>query len=125
VQDFFQQAREIVGAQQARQDAWRPIGVRWSGMSENPYPEVEGVDAVQRRLQADAERYAKWAASPTGRFVEAANLIYKATGDERLLQCYSRGLDTDADLAAKLLSTMEGPAADQARAALRDWKDAQ
>lgn len=124
MQDFFHQACEIVAAQQALRDAWKPTGVCWSGITHNPAPEVDTVEHVQAKLEAEAERYTAWKTTPTGRFVCAAKLICDATGDERLLQCWTRGLDTNHDFATKLLTEMEGPAADQARAALQDWKDA-
>lgn len=118
---LLETARQIVGAQEAA-NAGRGTSLHGFASSYQP---VESVEAVQDRLRADAERYAAWSATATGRFVRAAKLVFDATGDERLLQCWTRGLDTNHDFAAKLLTEMKGPAADQARAALRDWKDAQ
>jgi len=68
---------------------------------------------------------AQRAASPAGRFLQAALKIERATGDDRLANCARRGLDTNAERAGKLLAEVEGPAADEARAALADFLGAQ
>lgn len=120
MQDFLEQAREIVGAQQA---ALTSRGTSLHGWATGPV-DLPTVEETAARLEREAVAYAAFKATPTGRFVTAAKLIFDATGDERLLQCWTRGLDTNADFAAKLLSEMEGPAADQARAALANWRNA-
>lgn len=117
-QDFFTAARQIVERQQAAHTAaW--TGVHYSGL-EPDAPRVETVENVALRLEREAQRCAEWRLTPGGRFYVAAHAIYAATGDDRLLNCHSRGLATNADLAACMLDRMEGPAADEARAALLD-----
>lgn len=116
--DFFPIAREIVAGQQAARAAtW--TGVHYSGL-EPDAPRVETVESVALRLEREAQRCAEWRLTPGGRFYVAAHAIYAATGDDRLMNCHSRGLATNADLAADLLSGMSGPAADECRAALAD-----
>ena len=117
-------AEVIVASQRERRARWHPTGVCWSGLTHNPCPVVERVEDVVARLEAEEARHAAFRATPAGRFVRAASLIYDATGDERLLQCFSRGLDSEADFAAKLLAEMAGSAAELAREALADWRAA-
>lgn len=91
----------------------------FSGMGPGPF-----TARTEAQIVADAtarfERAQAAAATPEGRFRTAAALIFRATGDERLLNCSSRGIDSNADLAADLLRTMQGPAAEAARAALAE-----
>lgn len=100
-------------------EALRQSGACWSGMGPGPF-----TARTEAQIVADAtarfERAQAAAATPEGRFRTAASLIFRATGDERLLNCSSRGIDTNADLAADLLRGMDGPAADAARAALAE-----
>lgn len=117
---FFTVAREIVAHQEARREAHPKTGVCWSAMT-SPAPEVESVEVVAARLEAEAERAAQFRATPEGRFHAAAWAILKATGDERLMGCVNRGLsEIEIARAARILSAMSGPAADQARDALAD-----
>lgn len=99
-----------------------PTGVSWSGLTQNPPPVVDRVEDVVARIEADEARHAAFRATPAGRFVRAAGLIYEATGDERLLQCFSRGLETNVDLAERILANMSGPAVEVAAGALADWR---
>ena len=116
--DFLAEAREIVAAQQARRDRFVPNGVCWSAMAPEP-PVVETVEAVAARLEQQHAKRQAYLATPEGRFMTAALAIYEATGgDDRLLGCHSRGLATNFEHAERLLATMEGPAADEARQAL-------
>lgn len=91
----------------------------FGGMGPGPF-----TTRTEAQIVADAtaryERAQAAAATPEGRFRTAAALIFRATGDERLLNCSSRGIDTNASLAFDLLRSMEGPAAAEARAALAD-----
>lgn len=122
----FPQARE---RQRAREDArfasWRREAVRSRGVSVSgmgPGPFEPATDAELSALaRADVRRAHAYQASPEGRFQSAAYLIWRATGDERLLNCASRGLEDEAARAAGLLDDMEGPAADKAREALVEF----
>lgn len=122
--DFRAKAREIVAAQVAYNAAHPPIGVSWSALTVSRRVKVERVADVAARLRREHDAAQAFRRTPEGRFLAAAMLIYEATGDERLLQCRSRGLDTNADHAMALLDRMEGPAADDARAALTAWMTA-
>lgn len=113
---FFEQACRIVEAQQ-KANAHR--GTNLHGWASS-YQRVEAVEDVAARLEAEHRAYMAFKETPVGRFVTAAKLIADATGDERLLQCWTRGLDTNADFAHLLLDQMEGPAADAARQALKE-----
>lgn len=119
--DLTARATEIVASQVAARAAHPRIGVCFSGMGYDAPPEIETVEAVALRLEREHTERAEWRLTPDGRFYVAAHLIAEATGDDRLLNCHSRGLRADADRAAKLLATMSGPAADAARAALVDF----
>jgi hypothetical protein len=119
--DFQAKASEIVAGQIAHNAAVQPRGVCWSGLTTSRHVEVQDVDAVAARLEREFDERLAWELTPDGRFTTAARLIYEATGDDTLLSCRNRGLDTNHHFAAKLLGEMEGPAADQARAALADY----
>lgn len=120
--DFFALAQEIVGQQQARREAWARRGTNLHGWASEA-PRVEAVSDVMARLADQEAKAEAYRATPEGRFHEAAIDIYRATGNETLLQCHSRGLETNANTAAVLLRGMEGPAADAARAALDDFRN--
>jgi hypothetical protein len=117
----FTRAQTIIAAQLARRAAHPATGLSWSGMPGREPPMVETLAACMARLERQDAALAAFRASPAGRFRAAAFLIYEATGDDRLLSCADRGLDGDAGRAVKLLAGMEGPAADEARAALADF----
>lgn len=68
---FFKVAREIVAGQQRARDSHRSIGVRWSGLTENPPPLVETVEKVVARMEAQEQRRLNFRASPAGRFLTA------------------------------------------------------
>lgn len=119
--DFATQAATIVTIQRGALAAYNARGASlhgWSGKGEPPV--VETVDAVVSRLIDEEAARVRYNASAVGRFVGAAMTIFNATGDDRLIACHSRGLETNMDFAAALLAEMEGPAADQARFALED-----
>jgi hypothetical protein len=117
---FSAQAEAIVSRQIAARAAHPASGVSWSAMTREP-PEVQSVEDVEAQLAATWARHEAWRASPEGRFYAAARLIYEATGDERLMNCISNGLDTNHERAALILERMSGPAADSARQALAEY----
>lgn len=119
--DFLAVALDIVNGQQEARRAFAGRGANLNGWASPEAPTVESVGAVIVRLVDEEAERAIFRASPDGRFLQGAKAIADATGDERLLQCFTRGLgEEDRAWAARLLSQMEGPAADQARFALED-----
>lgn len=93
-------------------------GVSFGGLTTPP----ETAEQIEARRAAMVAYQAAFALTPEGRFTRAASLIWRATGDERLLNCASRGLAENAGLAASLLAGMSGPAADECRAALAQFR---
>lgn len=103
---FFETAREIVAGQQAAAARQNTGGVSWSAM-ERRAVEVESVEDVAARLQADADRALAFRKTPRGRFLTAVEELEKVGfWDEagRLLGIYNRSLTTlngqDLDVAA-------------------------
>lgn len=72
--DFHAQAAKIIAAQQARFDAFVPVGVTWSAMSRE-YPKVERVEDVAARLEAEDASHRAYRASPGGRFLTALEAL--------------------------------------------------
>ena len=109
--DFKAHAREAV----------RSRGVSFSGMGPGAYEPLTDAE-INARARVAVRKAAEFEASPAARFMRAAQLIAKATGDERLLSCWSRGLDGNTAPALAALADMEALGADvtKARAALAD-----
>lgn len=103
--------------------AVRSRGVSFGGMGPGAYEPLTDAE-INARARVAVRKAAEFEASPAARFMRAAQLIAKATGDERLLSCWSRGLDGNTDAALALLDEMSGPAADECRAALADLAEA-
>lgn len=119
--DLTARATSIVAAQVAARATHPKVGVCFSGMGHDAPAEIETVEAVMARLERKEAEIAAFRASPKGRFQAAALTIWRATGDSRLLDCLPPGGEVRADRAAKLLASMSGPAADDARKALADF----
>ena len=113
-------AREDARFASWRREAVRSRGVCMSGMGPGPFEPATDTE-LKAEARAELRRAHAYQSSPEGRFQSAAYLIWRATGDERLLNCASRGLEDEAGRAADLLADMEGPAADKAREALADF----
>lgn len=109
-------ARELLEVKAHKAEALRQSR---SGFAVDLAPRrAKTVEDLIAEATVEANRANADAASPEGRFKRAARIIMAATGDERLMNCASRGIAGNADHAAKLLAGMEGPVAEEARAAL-------
>lgn len=71
ISPFYAQAAQIVADQQKARDRWIPTGVSWSGITSNPCPVVETIDAVVARLEQQAAARDEFLATPRGRFITA------------------------------------------------------
>lgn len=119
------QAQEIVASQQAAQAAFLQRYRGISGATDYGCPEVETVDAVTARLEADTARALAFRKTALGRFLTAVDELQEGGGyaDEalRLRGYYGRGLDLHAIAACiRILAGVNVKSARDGIAALAD-----